>query len=94
MDPIEKVHAGELLGKLTMGSMIFADWLHGLREKLRRRNLEHVLDTPVPELEDDYSPMEEDEYEVSLVMLDRMSPELSNSYPHYHPFRLMKALKA
>ena len=69
MDPVENVHEDELLGKLTAESVIFADWLHGLRENLWRRKLEHVLDTPVPELEDDYAPMEEDEYQESLVML-------------------------
>ena len=94
MDPVEKVHEDELLGKLTAGSVIFADWLHGLRENLSRRELEHVLDTLVPEGEDDYSPMGEDEYQAGLVKLDRMSLELSDSYPYYFPSGLMEALKA
>jgi hypothetical protein len=38
--------------------------------------------------------MEKHEYEVSIVMLDRMCPKLSDSYPHYRPFRLMESLKA
>ena len=83
-----------LFDKLTAESVTFAEWVHGLREILRSRKIEHALDTPVPELEDDYSPMEEEEYQVILVMLDRISPKLSDSYPYYRPFRLMKALKS
>jgi hypothetical protein len=67
MDPVETVHEDELLGKLTAGSVIFVDWLHGLRGSLRRRELEHILDTPVPEGEDDYSPRSASKYPLSQV---------------------------
>ena len=38
MDPVENIYEENLLGKLTVGSVIFTDWLHGLRENLSRRD--------------------------------------------------------
>ena len=90
----DNLNESMLFGKLTAESVTFAEWVHELRDILRRHKIEHALDAPVPELDEDYSPMEEDEYQVSLVLLDRMSSELSDCYPYLRPFRLMKVLKA
>ena len=43
MDPVENVHEDELLGKLTAETVTFAEWVHGLREILRSRKIEHVM---------------------------------------------------
>ena len=76
-----------------MESMTFGEWIHDMRKVLREHKLEHVLDTPLPEPSEDYSPMEDYE-QVSLVLLDMMSTELSDSYPYYYPFHLVEALKS
>lgn len=69
MDHFEGDNLNEsmLFDKLTAESVTFAEWVHELREILRSCKIEHSLDTPVPEQEEDYAPMEEDEYHVSLV---------------------------
>ena len=92
-------HFGEDLSellekKLTVKSMNFCEWIHDMRVALRDRKLEHVLDTPVPHRNEDYSPLEEDEYMVAVMMQERMSNELSDCYPHLRPFLIMEALKA
>ena len=69
MDHFEGDNLNELMlfDKLTVERVTFAEWVHELREILRSRKIEHALDTPVLENEEDYAPMEEDEYHVSLV---------------------------
>ena len=96
MDPIDNIHLNELLGikKLTKESVNFCDWVHDLRSTLRGLGVEHVLDTEVLAPDGEYSPLGDEEYQVYMIMMERLSSELSDSYPHYRPFRLMEALKA
>ena len=53
-----------------------------------------MLDVPVLGPDGDYYPLGDEEYQVYVIMLDRMSPELGDCYPHSRPFRLMEALMA
>ena len=72
--------------------MNFSKRVHDLRTALRSLEVEHVLDTPVPAPNGEYSPLGDEEYQVGVVVLDRMSSELGDCYPHFRPFHLMEAL--
>ena len=74
--------------------MNFCDWVHDLRAALRSLEVEHVLDVQVPAPDGEYSPLGDEEYQVYVIMLDIMSSELGDCYPHFCPFRLMEALMA
>ena len=96
MDPVDNIHLNEFLGikKLTKESVNFCDWVHNLRNARTSLEVEHVLDTLVPAPDGEYSPLGDEECQVYMIMMERLSSELSDSYPHYRPFRLMEALKA
>ena len=96
MDPVDNIHLNELLGikKLTKKSVNFCEWVHDLRTALRSLEVEHVLDTPVPAPDGEFYPLGDEEYQVYMIMQDKMSSELGDCYPHFRPFHLMEALIA
>ena len=89
MDPVENISLSELLGlhNLTEESMNFCYWVHDLRSTLRGLRVEHVLDTEIPTPDGEYSPLGDEEYQVYMIMTERLSSEMSDSYPHYRPDR-------
>ena len=96
MDPVENISLSELLRlyNFTKESVNFCDWVHDPRSTLRGLGVEHVLDTEVPAPDGEYYPLGDEEYQFYVILLDRVSAELGDCYPHFRHFRLMDALIA